>query len=143
MEGFEGGWPGFFAVLRLYLTHFAGKKGACFQAMQSTEGEHLAVWKRLTETLDLAGANVGERRELPAVPQAFAGTVEQTEQNRKQRHVLLRSDDGVVLIGSYGMGDKVNISACLFFYGDDADERAAKSGPRWQSWLKDTFAVAG
>jgi hypothetical protein len=140
MEGFEGGWPGFFAVLRLYLTHFAGKKGACFQAMLSTEGEHLSVWKQLTETLGLAGANVGEWRELSAA-QAFAGTVEQTEQNRKQRHVLLRSDDGIALIGSYGMGDKVNLSACLFFYGDDADKRAAESEPAWQGWLKENFAA--
>lgn len=141
MEGFESGWPGFFAVLRLYLAHFAGKKGACFQAMQATEGEHLAIWKQLTETLGLAGANVGEHRNLPAVPQAFAGTVEQTEQNRKQRHVLLRSGDAVALIGSYTMGDKVNLSACLFFYGDDADKRAAESEPRWQGWLKETFAA--
>ena len=141
MEGFEGGWPGFFAVLRLYLSHFVGLKGASFQAMRATVGEHLAVWKQLTETLGLAGANVGERRELPSVPQAFAGMVEQTEQNRKQRHVLLRSADGVALIGSYTMGDKVNLSACLFFYGDDADKRAAEAEPKWQGWLKETFAA--
>lgn len=142
MEGFEGGWPGFFAVLRLYLSHFAGKKGASFQAMRMAEGEHLSVWAELTETLGLAGANVGERRELPVALQAFAGTVEQTEQNRKQRHVLLRSDDGVALIGSYQMGDKVNLSASLFFYGDDADKRAAENEPKWQAWLKETFAAA-
>jgi uncharacterized protein YndB with AHSA1/START domain len=142
MEGFEGGWPGFFAVLRLYLAHFAGLKGASFGAMQTIAGEHLSVWAQLTERLGLAGANVGERRELQAV-QAFAGTVEQTAQNQKQRHILLRSDDGVALIGSYLMGDKVNVSASLFCYGDDADKRAAEAEPKWQAWLKENFAAAG
>jgi len=28
MEGFEDGWPSFFEVLRLYLSHFAGMEAA-------------------------------------------------------------------------------------------------------------------
>lgn len=143
VESFEGGWPGFFAVLRLYLSHFAGQKGASFQAMRATEGEHLSIWTQLTERLGLAGANVGEQRELPSLLRAFTGTVEQTEQNRKQRHVLLRSDNGVALIGSYRMGGKINLSASLFFYGDDADTRAAESELAWQAWLKENFSAVG
>ena len=49
LEGFEGGWPGFFAVLRVYLKHFAGRKATSFLAISSTAGDPLEVWKRFQD----------------------------------------------------------------------------------------------
>lgn len=145
MEGFESGWPGFFAVLQVYLRHFAGKKGVSFQAMASTEGEHLAVWKRLIESLDLAGAHVGERRTTAPEPERLSGVVEQVHQDMKVRWLLLRLDaptSGVAVIGTYGAKQSVNVSMSLFFYGDEAEAVAAASEPRWRAWLGATFPDA-
>lgn len=142
LESFEGGWPGFFEVLRIYLANFAGQKGAPFGAMAAgIVGEDLPVWTRLTGALGLAGANVGEERTASAGPQKLSGVVERIHQDRKVRWIIMRLSapaPGVAIVGTYG-GDGVNASMSLFFYGDDAERTAATSEPLWRDWLGKTF----
>jgi uncharacterized protein YndB with AHSA1/START domain len=90
MEGFEGGWPGFFEVLRLYLLHFAGMKAAVAFALTRVETPQLDVWKKLTEQLGLAGANAGEEATSSQAPEKLSGIVEHVVQHNRQRYVLLR-----------------------------------------------------
>lgn len=142
MEGFENGWPSFFAVLRIYLAHFAGRKAATLQAMSTVELDHLAAWQRLTQQLGLAGADAGERRTTAERPQALSGAIEQVQQDDRQRLVLMRLEapsPGVALLGTYRAGATVNVSMTLYFYGDDAAELAASSEPKWRDWLNETF----
>lgn len=137
LEGFETGWPGFFEVLRLYLTHFAGSPAASCHAMTSVEAPQLEVWKRLTEALGLAAANVGEERTTPE-PERLAGTVERVQQSDRERYVLLRLTapaPGVALIGTYRMGNATNASIVLYFYGDNAAQTADAAKEKWASWL--------
>jgi uncharacterized protein YndB with AHSA1/START domain len=138
LEGFEGGWPGFFEVLRIYLAHFAGMNGASFQVMSQADGEALAVWSRLTQALGVAGADVGEEREAISGPERLSGIVERIYQERRQRYIMLRLDapgPGILLAGIYAMGEQINASVSFFFYGDDADEKAGTSEPLWRDWL--------
>ncbi|MFM9849885.1 MAG: SRPBCC family protein [Hyphomicrobiaceae bacterium] len=143
LESFQGGWPGFFEVLRLYLTHFTGQRGTPFQVMAMGVGsEDLPVWTRLTEALGLAGANVGEQRTAASGPQALSGVVERVHQDRKVRWITMRLSapaPGIAIIGTYRGGDGVNASMSLFFYGDDAEQTAATSEPKWRDWLGKTF----
>jgi uncharacterized protein YndB with AHSA1/START domain len=145
MEGFEGGWPGFFEVLRLYLSRFAGREAAVASAMTRVEAPHLDVWKQLTEGLGLAGANAGEERKTPQTPEKLSAIVERVEQGDRQRYVLLRLNQpapGIALIGTYGAGTATNASMAFYLYGDDAEQRAAASEPRWRDWLGETFKRA-
>jgi len=138
MESFESGWPSFFDVLRIYLAHFAGMKAASFQAMTSVQGEHAAVWSRLTERLNLHGASVDERRAI-AQPERLSGIVERIHQDNKIRVITLRLDapvPGVIVIGTYGASTGINASVSTFLYDNDAEALAAASGQRWQEWLK-------
>ncbi len=74
LEGFESGWPGFFEVLREYLKNFAGKPAAAVRAMASDPDGEAQAWSKMTTALNLAGANVGERRETPVdAPRLLAG----------------------------------------------------------------------
>jgi uncharacterized protein YndB with AHSA1/START domain len=142
MEGFENGWPAFFEVLRIYLRHFAGRPAQSFVAMNQVEGDHLSVWKRLTEELGLSNPNVGEPRIMPARPQALSGVIERVQQDAKQRVIVLRLETpvpGVAMIGAYDAGTYVNASLSFFFYGDDADAAAAASEPVWRAWLGEAF----
>lgn len=141
MEGFEGGWPGFFEVLRLYLSHFAGMKAAVAFVMARVEAPQLDVWKRLTEGLGLAGADVGEERTAPRTPEPLSGIVERVKQDERQRYILLRlnSTPGIALLGTYGLGDATNASLAFYLYGDEAEQRAASSEPRWRNWFNETF----
>lgn len=138
LESFESGWPGFFDVLRLYLTHFTDMKGASFQAMVQAEGEAVTIWSRLTQALGVAGADVGEHRTASSSPDEVGGTVERIHQDQKQRYVMLRLDaprPGILLAGIYAMGGQVNASTTFFLYGDDANEKAAASEAPWREWL--------
>ena len=143
MEGFESGWPGFFEVLRVYLTHFAGQRAACFMALTSIDGAPSGAWTTLTSALGLAGANVGERRSSPGEPEPLAGMIERVHQDGTQRYFLVRLEaptSGVALLGTYEMGARVNASVSLFLYGDDAEHVATTSEPRWRTWLSGIFS---
>ena len=146
LESFEGGWPGYFEVLRIYLANFAGHKGASFQAMaMGIAGEDLPVWTRLTEALGLAGANVGEQRSAPSGLPKLSGIVERIHQDGKMRWVTVRLKTpapGVAIVGTYRASAGVNASMSIFFYGDDAAETAAASEPLWCEWLGKTFPSA-
>ena len=50
----------------------------------------------------------------------------------------MRFDDpapGVLLAGTYAVGPQVGISLIVYFYGDDAETRAAAGTERWREWL--------
>jgi uncharacterized protein YndB with AHSA1/START domain len=142
LEGFENGWPAFFEVLRIYLSHFAGQPAASCSVMASTEASHPATWQRLTEALGLAAANVGDDGTVTQQPEELAGTVERVQQEDRQRYIILRLNSpapGIALIGTYVAGDATNASMALYFYGDDAQAQAAASEPKWRDWLAETF----
>lgn len=159
MEGFEKGWPGFFALLRIYLTHFAGAPAASFMAMQPAGTGALPAWSRLCDTLGLSGASVGERRTCSSGPESWTGIVEHVHQDHQQRWMIVRTtepSDGVVLAGTHqnaaspsdletaiGKSVGTNVSVCRYFYGGDAAARSTESEARWRAWLSETFAPAG
>jgi uncharacterized protein YndB with AHSA1/START domain len=144
LEGFESGWPGFFAVLRVYLAHFAGTPGSSFMVMQPSAAKDLAVWRRLCEALPMNGVNVGEVSKASAGPEPWSGTVELVHQDSKQRYVLLRLDapsPGALLVGTYLKADETtSVSVGRFYYGTNANDLVAESEPRWREWLGKTFA---
>ena len=158
MEGFESGWPGFFALLRIYLAHFAGARASSFMAMQRADADALPAWTRLCDALGLAGASVGERRSSSSDPEPWTGIVEHVHQDHQQRWVLLRTvepSDGVVLVGTHqsagstndveakiGKSAGTNVSVCRYFYGDESASRATASEAHWRAWLSRTFAPA-
>ena len=145
LESFETAWPSFFEVLRLYLSRFKGQKAVSFQASVSVDGDQLAVWKRLTDALDLNGANVGEHRTTPTQPEALSGVIEHVHQDQKQRVLMMRLDapaPGAAIVATCGDGNTVNGSVCIFFYGDDAGTIASVSEKRWRDWLRDALSFA-
>jgi uncharacterized protein YndB with AHSA1/START domain len=144
LEGFEKGWPGFFAVLRSYLTHFTGASAASFISSTPASADSLSTWLRLCELLGLAGANVGEQRTASSGPEPWSGVVEHVHQDAKQRYVLLRLDapsPGLVLTGTDDKGGSTTVSVCHFFYGENAGVLAAESEPRTREWLSKRFGA--
>jgi uncharacterized protein YndB with AHSA1/START domain len=138
IEGFEKGWPTFFGVLRLYLTHFAGRPAASFTAMVTVAGDPLPVWQRLVEQLGLAGADVGERRTIAAPVQPLSVAIEHVVQDPQQRYVTMRLEaptPGIAFAGTYRANAQVIASATIYFYGEDASAVAAASEEKWRDWL--------
>ena len=61
LEGTESGWPGFFRILRIYLTHFRGQRSAMMQWMAPAAGTEAEAWETLTAALGLKGVSAGQR----------------------------------------------------------------------------------
>ena len=159
VEGFEKGWPGFFEVLRSYLTHFAGMPAACFMALAPTSQDSLSTWHLLGDALGLAGASVGERRSAASGPEAWSGIVEHVHQDAQQRWVVFRTEEpapGMALVGTLGApvspgdvqvklgeADSTKVSVCRYFYGENAAALKAEREPAWRHWLERSLAPVG
>ena len=61
LEGTESGWPGYFRILRIYLTHFRGQRSAMMQWMAPAAGTEAEAWETLTAALGLKGSSAGKR----------------------------------------------------------------------------------
>src|SRR2546425_12286416 len=66
LEGTESGWPGFFRILRIYLTHFRGQRSAMMQWMAPAAGTAAEAWETPTAALGLQGVSAGQRSTVPA-----------------------------------------------------------------------------
>jgi uncharacterized protein YndB with AHSA1/START domain len=138
MEGFEAGWPGFIDVLRVYLANFAGKSATALRATASRPGSELEAWTSMIAALNLAGANVGERRETPAGAPHLVGVIERVHQDQNFRQILIRLEqpgDGIALLGSYIAGENAKLAIGIYLYGADAQKIAGATNDEWVDWL--------
>jgi uncharacterized protein YndB with AHSA1/START domain len=138
LESVETGWPGFFEVLRVYLKHFAGEPPANVYAMARHTGDQADTWTNLVAALNMAGANVGERRETASPAPRFAGIVERVHQDAQSRELMLRLDEpckGIAVVGTFQMGDQASGIVSLYLYGADAARTGATEQPKWTEWL--------
>lgn len=142
LENFQAGWPPFFEILRVYLLNFAGQPAASFQVMSLTAGEPLALWRRITAALGVAGVDAGEACTAPGEPQPLSGVVERIEQGHRTRLAILRLSapaPGLLLAGTYKMGEGVHVSATFYFYGDQAEASVREAEPLWRAWMATHF----
>jgi uncharacterized protein YndB with AHSA1/START domain len=138
LESFENGWPAFFAVLRLYLRHFAGLAAATGSAMVPFEGDPRAVWAGVCDSLNLTGAGAGDHRSAPEDAPSLSGELELVHQDRENRYVIITLDEpGVVMLGTHGSPDAGVVQVSVFGYGSDAAERVAAAQSAWAAWLPD------
>ena len=105
LEGTESGWPGFFRILRIYLTHFRGQRSAMMQCMAPAAGTEAEAWETLTAALGLKGVSAGQRWTAPAGVPALGGVVEHVSQS--PYNALLRLDKpgpGTAALGAVNFG---------------------------------------
>jgi hypothetical protein len=142
LESIEAGWPDYFQILRLYLTHFRGQPCLGIQLMAMAPEPAAEVWRRLTASLGLAEARVGERRKSPAGAPRLAGLVERTGAHGHAHQFLLRLDQpapGLAHLFAMAMGPTVIASMRFYLYGTQAAGVAAREEPSWQQWMKEKF----
>lgn len=140
-EGFEHGWPAFFRILRLYLTHFRGQPGAAFQLMGAAPELAADAWAALTDALGLAGATMGQRVQTDDGAPPLAGLVENVGPS-EHPELLLRLDEpttGIAHLFALPMGGQVYLPIRLYLYGDQAPAAVARAEPAWQAWLHTHF----
>jgi uncharacterized protein YndB with AHSA1/START domain len=146
LEAIEGGWPDYFHILRLYLTHFRGQPCSFFQHMSITPEPASKAWDVLTGSLGLAGATLGERRETLEGAPRLAGVVERTGKAGHPYQLLLRLDEptsGIAHFFALAMGGHVFVSIRFYLYGDLAPIAVAREDPLWSAWISKHFPSLG
>ncbi len=142
LEGTEFGWPGFFRILRLYLTHFRGQRSAIMQWIATPAGTEAAAWETLTAALGLRGVSAGQRWSAPAGVPPLGGMLEPADQY--PYHALLRLDKpgpGVADFGATAHCGAVMVTLSFYLYGDQAAGVAARETPLWQAWIQKLFPM--
>lgn len=141
-EQFEHGWPGFFKILKLYLTHFAGQNCVPLQLNAVATGDKSAAWAALTKPLGLADVQIGQHVDSPTGVPPIGGVVEHANEPAFPESILIKTDKpgpGISNLFAMPMGGPIYLSIRFFFYGDQAAAIAATAEPVWQEWLRKTF----
>jgi uncharacterized protein YndB with AHSA1/START domain len=142
LSGTEAGWPDFFRILRLYLTHFRGQRCSAMQLGAMTAEGAAKAWDALTLALGLSGSAAGQRRSTPAGAPVLAGLVEFASGDEHGSQLLLRLEEpapGTAHLFALPMGGQVYLSIRLYLYGERAQAAAAREQPLWQAWLNEKF----
>ena len=140
LEGTESGWPGYFRILRIYLTHFRGQRSAMMQWMAPAAGTEAEAWETLTAALGLKGSSAGKRWTAPAGVPALGGVVEHVSQSPYS--ALLRLDTpgpGAAAIGAVNFGGQSMATLSFYLYGDQAAATVARETPVWEAWVQERF----
>ena len=142
LTGSEGGWPGIFRILRLYLTHFRGQRSAIMQFMAPVSGTQADAWKTLTAAVGLNGVSLGQRWVALAGVPALGGVLEYLSDS--PYGALLRLDKpgpGTAALGTIEFGDSVMATLSFYLYGDQAAGNVARETPLWQAWIQEHFPM--
>ena len=142
LEGTESGWPGFFRILRIYLTHFRGQRSAMMQWTAPAAGTEAEAWETLTAALGLQGVSAGRRWTAPAGVPALSGEVEHVSQS--PYNALLRLDKpgpGTAALGAVNFGGQSMVTLSFYLYGDQAAGTVARETPLWQAWIQERFPM--
>jgi uncharacterized protein YndB with AHSA1/START domain len=140
LEGTESGWPGYFRILRIYLTHFRGQRSAMMQWMAPAAGTEAEAWETLAAALGLKGVSAGQRWTAPAGVPAIGGVVEHVSQS--PCNALLRLDQpgpGAAALGAVNFGGQSMVTLSFYLYGDQAAGTVARETPLWQAWIEERF----
>ena len=144
LEGTESGWPGFFRILRIYLTHFRGQRSATMQFIAPAAGTVAEAWDTLTAALGIADLRVGQHWTATAGVPAMGGVVEHIDRAHTPQKVLLRLDTpgpGVATLGAVNFGGQSMVTLSVYQYGDHAAQAVARETPQWQAWIDERFPM--
>ncbi len=146
LEGIEAGWPDYFRILKLYLTHFRGQPCSSLQLMSVAPEPASKAWDMLTGSLGLSDASIGQRRNTPAGAPPIAGLVELVGERGHPHQLLLRLDQpapGIVHFFALPMCGQVFVVIRLYLYGDGAPAAVLRDEPLWRTWINRLFPAAG
>ena len=140
LEGTESGWPGFFRILKIYLTHFRGQRSAMMQWIAPAAGTVSEAWDTLTAALGLKDVSAGQRWTAAAGVPALSGAVEHVTQ--RPNNALLRLDTpgpGTAALGVVNFGGSIMATLSFYLYGDRAAATVASETPLWDAWIQERF----
>ncbi len=145
LESWEGGWPWFFQILRLYLAHFHGQPSSAFRVMGAAAEPASAAWDTLSAALGFTSVAEGQPVSTSGAAPPLAATVAKARRRESDYAFLLRLEEpapGIVSLFAMPMGGQVLLVFDFFYYGDGAAAAAAQAEPLWSAWMNEHFPMA-
>jgi uncharacterized protein YndB with AHSA1/START domain len=124
------GWTAMLNNLRLYLTHFRGRRSAAVSVTADSAAATEAAWADVTAALGLERAEVGEAVAGDAAP--LVGTVELVGPD----HVFVRSDDALASVSVFSWDDRTVVAVREARFGPDAEADAERDRLAWTVWME-------
>src|SRR4029077_12595669 len=87
LTGLESGWPAFFAMLKIVLTHYRDMPVHGIHESSFTTESGEAAWSTMTAALGLTGAAVGQKRSASAGVPPLSGTIAYVKHNEVIVHL--------------------------------------------------------
>jgi len=140
----ESGWPSFFVVLRMYLSHYRGQPGAHFQVMAPVAGTTIEGWRAVMGKLGLPTLAAGAKIQSQAGTAPLAGVVEKVGPESHPNQAIVRLDEpspGAAVLSTCGMGKDTFFVGSFYFFGPKATE-GLKAEKEWQDWLGKSAAAS-
>ena len=141
LTGLESGWPAFFAILKIVLTHYRDMTVLGIQEPSFTSGSGEAVWAKLAGALGLTGAVVGEKRSSTAGVPPVAGTVAYVKHNEIIVH-LEKPAPGAGMFYAMPCGGPIWAGVNFYLFGKEAAETVQRVRPLWRAWMDANFPAA-
>ena len=144
IESIESGWPTFFRILKLYLTHFRGQPCAMVQLVGTSAEPRSAAWKTLGDSLGLVGLHAGARWSTPQRVPRMTGLVVQTGAAANHSYALVRLYEpapGIASMIATSAGPAVYVQVSFYFYGQ-ADAVVDRERALWKQWMEDRYPSA-
>ncbi len=143
LGGVESGWPSFFAVLRMYLSHYRGQPGAYFQVMAPVAGTETEGWRALLARLGLPSLVAGAKIQSQPGAAPLAGVVEKVGPESHPNQAIVRLDEpspGAAMLSTCGMGEQTFFFGSFYFFGPNATA-GLQAEKAWQDWLGQSAAA--
>jgi len=140
--GVESGWPAFFRVLKLYLTHFRGQHAAAMQTSGMAPNE--GGWDVMLRELGIKNPTEGQRIAPTEGAPPLAGEIAHTLQSPGHRILIVRlaaPAQGIASIGSYACGGPVQVMISFYLFGEGA--AAQRDAAKWDTctWMGERFPM--
>jgi len=147
LQAWEGGWPDFFRILRLYLTYFVDQPAALLQLGAGTTLPPQDAWNEFATALGIGQVSEGDRCQIEVADlPSFAAVIERVGRGAPHaEEVLMRTEEPMAGLAhgfALKMGEKTYVSLRLYLYGDSAAESAERFEPSWSAWMNDRFPAS-
>ena len=141
LTGLESGWPAFFAMLKIVLTHYRGMAVHGMQEPSFTSGSGEEVWTKMAAALGLTGAAVGEKRSSTAGVPPVSGTVAYVKHNEIIVH-LEQPAPGLGMFYAQPCGGPIWAGVNFYLFGEKAAQAVERDQPLWRAWMDANFPAA-
>jgi uncharacterized protein YndB with AHSA1/START domain len=141
LESMKEGWGRYLDNLKLYLTHFPGKRCSTIMVTGHARAPQDQAWSTLTAALGLGGLVEGKTAETAGGAPALAGVVERVGKD----WLTLRISEpapGIAMVLAYTWDERVSTLFHAYLFAAEAPAVAEREEPAWRAWMDGHFPLA-